>query len=111
VLWTVPIAIWSVATMMRVSATTVAVERLWHNVRFVGPAFGSVGYLLFAAVYANHESWFRRRRLALLFVVPVVTNLLVWTNRQPLVGTSVESTGAGPYAMTFTESVPHKVRY
>jgi PAS domain S-box-containing protein len=103
VLWTTPIVIWSVAVLLRTSATTMTVERLWHNVRFVGPAFGAVGYFLFTAVYTNHDTWFRRRRLWALFAVPVLTLILVWTNpRHMLVRASVESASAGPFVMAYT---------
>jgi PAS domain S-box-containing protein len=103
IVWTTPIVIWSVAVLARTSATTMAAERLWHNVRFVGPAFGAVGYFLFTAVYTNHDTWFRRRRLWALFAVPVLTLGLVWTNPQHmLVRASIEATSAGPFVMTYT---------
>jgi len=103
VLWTTPIVIWSVAVLLRTSATTVSAERLWHNVRFVGPALGSVGYFLFTAIYTNHDTWLRRRRLWPLFVVPALTILLVWTNpRHMLVRASIELTSTGPFVMAYT---------
>jgi hypothetical protein len=46
-LWSIPIVVWSIAVMFRLGGTTIGVERTWHNVRFIGPAFGSVGFLLF----------------------------------------------------------------
>lgn len=98
----VSFSVWSVAELLRISATTMAAEQLWHNLRFIGPAFGAVGYFIFTAVYTNHEVWAGRRRW-LLFVVPILTTGLVWTNAQHmLVRTAVESTTTGPFVMQFT---------
>ncbi len=103
ILWLIPIVVWSVAVMFRLSGTTIAVERTWHNVRFIGPAFGSVGFLLFTASYTNHERWFRRPRLLGLLVVPVLTNGLVWTSSEhTLIRAAVEPAGTGPFVMTYT---------
>jgi len=103
VLWTTPVVIWSVAVMLRLSVTTVPGERTWHNVRFIGPAFGTVGYFLFTAAYTNQDGWFERWRLGGLLVVPVLTTALVWTNPQHmLVRASVQSAEADPFAMTYT---------
>jgi PAS domain S-box-containing protein len=103
VVFSLSFAVWSTAELLRISATTVAVERLWHNVRFIGPAFGSVGYFIFTAVYTNHDTWVQRRRLWLLFVVPTLTMVLVWTNPQHmLVRAAVDSSGLAPFAMTYT---------
>ena len=97
------LAVWSLGELLRISATTVAAERLWHNVRFIGPAFGSVGYFIFTAVYTNHDRWVQRRRLGLLFVVPTLTMVLVWTNPQHmLVRAAVDASGRGPFVMTYT---------
>ncbi|MFB6229312.1 MAG: histidine kinase N-terminal 7TM domain-containing protein [Halobacteriales archaeon] len=103
VLWTFPVVVWSMAVMLRLSATTMSAERMWHNVRFIGPAFGSVGYFLFTATYTNHERWFRRRRLWGLFSVPVITTVLVWTNGEHmLVRATTEPAGTGPFVMAYT---------
>jgi PAS domain S-box-containing protein len=102
-LWSIPVVVWSIAVMLRLSATTMSAERTWHSVRFIGPAFGSVGYFLFTAVYTNHERWFRRRRLLGLFSVPVITTVLVWTNPEHmLVRATTEAAGTGPFVMTYT---------
>ena len=103
ILFTVPFAVWALAELLRISATTLAAERLWHNLRFAGPAFSTVGYFVFAAVYTNHDTWARRRRLAALLVIPVVTMGLVWTNPQHmLVRATVEATSTGPFVLSYT---------
>jgi PAS domain S-box-containing protein len=102
-LWSIPVVVWSVAVMLRLSATTISAERTWHSVRFIGPAFGSVGYFLFTAVYTNHERWFRRRRQLGLLCVPVLTTVLVLTNPEHmLVRATTEPAGTGPFVMAYT---------
>lgn len=101
--FSVSLAVWSLGEMLRVSATTIAAERVWHNVRFIGPAFGSVGYFVFTAIYTNHDRWVERQRLWLLFVIPAVTTVLAWTNPQHmLVRTAVEPSGTGPFVMAYS---------
>ncbi|MFB6297143.1 MAG: histidine kinase N-terminal 7TM domain-containing protein [Salinirussus sp.] len=102
-LWTVPVLLWAVSSLLRLAATSITDELLWHNLRFVGPALGSTGYFLFAAAYTSRPRWFRRRRLAGLFVVPALTVGLVWTNpMHALVRASVDAAATGPFVMTFT---------
>jgi PAS domain-containing protein len=103
VLWTLPVVVWAVAVMLRLSATTLSAERTWHSVRFVGPAFGSVGYFLFTAAYTSHTRWFRRRRLLGLACVPVLTTLLALTNAEHmLLRATIERAGTGPFVMAYT---------
>lgn len=98
---TIALAVWALAELLRISATTVAAELLWHNLRFVGPAFSAVGYFVFAAIYTDNKAWVRRQRLGPLFVVPVLTSVLVWTTPQ-LVRTTVTATNDGAFVMGFT---------
>ena len=98
---TIALAVWALAELLRISATTVAGELLWHNLRFVGPALSAVGYFIFAAVYTDHKAWVQRQRLWPLFVMPVLTSVLVWTNPD-LVRAAVSSTDGGVFVMRFT---------
>lgn len=103
VLWTLPIVVWSIAVTLRLSATTLSAERTWHSLRFIGPAFGSVGYFLFTAVYTNRGKWFRRRRLLGLLSVPTVTTVLALTNSEHmLVRAAIEQAETGPFVMAYT---------
>jgi len=103
VFWTMPVLIWAGASLMRLSATTIPQERFWFTVRFIGPALGTVGYLLFTAAYTTRVRWFRPRRLVGLLIVPTTTLALVWTNSMhQLVWASVAPTVTGPFVMTVT---------
>lgn len=100
----IALAAWALAELLRISATTVAAELLWHNLRFVGPAFSAVGYFVFAAVYTDHTAWVRRQRLWPLFVVPVLTIGVVWITPQ-LIRATVTATDGGAFVMEFTPGV------
>jgi PAS domain S-box-containing protein len=101
---TIALAAWALAELLRISATTVAAELLWHNLRFVGPAFSAVGYFVFAAVYTDHTAWVRRQRLWPLFVVPVLTIGVVWTTPQ-LIRATITATDGEAIVMQFTPGV------
>ena len=100
----IALAAWALAELLRISATTIPAELLWHNLRFVGPAFSAVGYFVFAAVYTDHTAWVRRQRLWPLFVVPVLTIGVVWT-APDLVRATVAATDGGLFVMEFTPGV------
>jgi signal transduction histidine kinase len=100
--WMLPFLIWSIAVISRLSATTVDVEILWHRIRFLGPSVSAVGYILIAAAYTSRDNWYQPTYLVGVSVIPVITNLLVWTNPlHQLVGEYSKSTGGGPFVATF----------
>lgn len=100
-LWTAPVLIWAIASLMRLSVTTIPQERFWYTVRFVGPAVGSVGYFLFTAAYTTRMRWFRPWRLLGSLLVPLITLVLVSTNSaHQLVWASVSPAATGPFVMT-----------
>lgn len=47
---------------------------------FVPIAFVAVAYLAFALQYTGRDEWLSRSRLALMCVVPFITQVMVWTN-------------------------------
>jgi PAS domain S-box-containing protein len=78
--WSLGAALWSVTVALRLAATTQASELLWYRVRFLGVVVTAIGFFLFTASYTARYQWFRRDRLAALAVIPVVTNVVAWTN-------------------------------
>jgi PAS domain S-box-containing protein len=57
-----------------------ALKMFWNIVRFSFVPFISVSGLIFALDYTGHSTWLRSPRLLVLFVVPIVTVLLNWSN-------------------------------
>ena len=54
----------------------------WFNLRFLPNAFLPVFFLVFAVRYHGHSEWLSNRLIALMCVVPVITQIMVWTNPQ-----------------------------
>jgi len=50
----------------------------WFNVRSLFISILPVLYVIFAVRYHGHGAWFSPRVLAALFVIPVITQLVIW---------------------------------
>jgi len=74
------VAIWSLASAAEMSSNSLTVALQWVKVEYLGIATVPVTWLIFALHYAGRSAWLTSRRLALLFVVPLVTILLMATN-------------------------------
>ena len=75
-----PIVVWSVSYALQLASTTLDQALLWNSVRFIGPAFASLAFLLFAFQYTDREELLTRRNVALLAAIPTLTIVLVWTD-------------------------------
>ena len=52
----------------------------WFKFRFIFNAFMSILFVVFAVRYNGHGAWLSKRVIAILCVVPAVTQLFVWLN-------------------------------
>ncbi|WP_193767677.1 histidine kinase N-terminal 7TM domain-containing protein [Halorientalis pallida] len=75
-----PIVVWSISYALQLGSTTLDQALLWNTVRFIGPAFASLSFLLFAFRYTDRSELLTGRNVALLAAVPTLTIVLVWTN-------------------------------
>lgn len=71
---------WCVADGMRIASTTESTKLFRNNVRFLGPTLVVPWVFLLAAEFSNREQWLTRRRVALLAIPELLTNVAVWTN-------------------------------
>jgi two-component system sensor histidine kinase HupT/HoxJ len=74
------LAIWSVAVVIQ----TLYVEQpqisiIWENLTYVGSALIPVSFLLLGVAYQRDNGRFKKRYLW-LYVVPAITQVMVWTN-------------------------------
>jgi hypothetical protein len=54
---------------------------IWARLRFLGMAFLPVTYLLFVLQYVGRgDIWFKSHRYLWLLVIPVITQVVIWTN-------------------------------
>ena len=52
----------------------------WHHLNYLPLAAIPAVFLIFVLAYLGWEPWLTRRRLVLLFTIPVLTQIMVWTN-------------------------------
>ncbi len=71
---------WSAMYSLELLTTTLATKQFWARTEWFGSVSIPVAWVLFALSYTGHDRLTRRRHIALLSVVPVVTVVLVWTN-------------------------------
>ena len=94
----VPIVVWAGSYALQLSSTTEAQAHLWNTVRFMGPAFASPTFLVFAFQFTDREELLTTRNIALVAAVPVLTTIMVWTDYaglHSLVRSQVEMTTQG----------------
>jgi PAS domain S-box-containing protein len=72
--------LWSFAYALELSTVGSPVALFWARVQYLGIMALPVAWVIFAIQYTNHQRWLSRRALALLLVIPLATQILVWTN-------------------------------
>jgi len=74
------ICIYALFEMMVFLSSSTSEALFWFNLRFIPIAFTPVFFLKFAAVHSGRSSLISGRLIALLLIVPVTTQVMVWTN-------------------------------
>jgi len=71
---------WALAYCMELSVSSLQAQILWSKIEYLGIVNIPVLYLVFTLEYAKQENYFKRRKTLLLWVIPVLTLILTWTN-------------------------------
>jgi len=71
---------WTLADSLEASAMVFSTKLFWGKMSYIGSAPISVLFLLFALELFNHTKWLTRRNISLLFIVPALATLAVFTN-------------------------------
>jgi signal transduction histidine kinase len=75
-------AIWSLGYGFELASTTLWQAKTFINIEYLGITALPLTWFLFCLKLSGKESWYKNRFiLFLLIAVPVITVLLVWTNR------------------------------
>lgn len=74
------IALWAGAYAVQLTTTTLEPAIFWNNVRYFGISISPVVTLVFAMLYTGYNHLVTLRNLVLLFAVPTLTNVVIWTN-------------------------------
>ncbi len=74
------ITIWALAYAFELATSSLEDMIFWINIEYVGIALIPAFWLLFCLQFTAYESWLTGGRLALIFLLPATTLLMVWTN-------------------------------
>jgi len=95
-------AIWIAAAGMEMAAATLPLKIFWSQVTYIGLMSAPVFLFLFASEYAQPRSHFGWKHIALLFVVPVLTWIIMLVDDlRPLIWPSISidpNTNIGAYS-------------
>ncbi len=75
------IALWLICYALQVSGTDLSTAVFWSNAAFLAIAFVPLPWLTFALEYSGRGRWLTPLNLVLLSIVPVVTQVVAWTNK------------------------------
>jgi len=70
------------AEILSMLSPTATQALFWFRVRYAAIAFITVYWLLFALTYSGWQNLISKRLLAGLFIIPAITQVLLWTNNR-----------------------------
>ncbi len=77
---TLGIAIWSIAYSFELSSIEYSRMIFWLRIEYIGIAFLPVMWLQFIIKFIGKNHWLTIPRIAILYIIPSITFLSVWTN-------------------------------
>jgi PAS domain S-box-containing protein len=80
----------AVAEILSMLSPTLVLALFWFKIRYLFIAFVPVFWLIFALEYGGAKNWLTKRFMAGLFILPFITQILVWTNSRYGLWTSHE---------------------
>ena len=75
------LTIWSASDATQFLQTTLVAKLFWLKVLILGVAFAPPFFVLFTVKITQNEHWLRTRNLVCLFIIPVITIILSWTDK------------------------------
>ena len=98
--------IWTLASGIESGATTTSAKFFWSKVEYVGAACSGVFWLSFTLDYTGSR-WWRRFPVVLLWLFPLATVILTWTNDlHHLVWSGSHPASVSPYFFLIYEHGP-----
>jgi PAS domain S-box-containing protein len=70
----------SIASALSILSQTAETARFWTNLIFLGNSAVPVLFLIFILQYSGRERWLSRRRIGMLFIIPLLTQVVIWTD-------------------------------
>jgi diguanylate cyclase (GGDEF)-like protein len=72
--------VWSLGYAFMLVNTTPSAKIFWFNLSQIGPDFSAVFWYLLALEYTGQKLFVLRASKAALFIIPIMTTILMWTN-------------------------------
>ena len=79
-LLTLAIFQWAVCYILQLTSPNMPTKIFWEKITFIAVVTVPVMWFIFALEYSDRKDWISRPRIPLLFIVPLITLLVVWTN-------------------------------
>ncbi len=73
--------VWSLGYALELGSSTLEARIWWAQVQYLGITTIPLTMLVLALEYAGQEKWLTRRNLILGAILPIITLVLVWTNK------------------------------
>lgn len=70
----------ALAEILSMLAQTQAQALFWFNTRFLSLATVPVLWLVFILEYSGRKHWLSKRLMAAMFVIPILTQIMLWSN-------------------------------
>lgn len=74
------ISLWAVTYGLELASTTLESMMFWIQIEYVGITLLPATWICFIVSFTGKHKWMTRRNLALVFSMPVITMIIVWTN-------------------------------
>ncbi len=74
------VALWQISSFFANLSREEQVTEFWMNLFFMSVILSAPLFLAFALQYTGHEKWVSGYRLPALFVIPIISIILTWTN-------------------------------
>jgi len=72
--------LWAIGQALSLMLADIHSKTIWFNLAQVGPDFATVFWLLLALEFTGHDEFLQFKKAALLFLLPITTTSLMWTN-------------------------------
>jgi hypothetical protein len=75
------IAIWAISYGCELSSDTLSQMLFWINIEYLGISYAPPLWIIFVIGFTGKERWLTPLNWFLIFIIPTITLLMVWTNR------------------------------
>ncbi|MFZ5643677.1 MAG: histidine kinase N-terminal 7TM domain-containing protein [Bacillota bacterium] len=74
------VTIWCWGNALEMSGADLPTKLFWANVQYFAYAFSPVTLVVMVSIFTNNEKWINRQNILFLCIIPLITNMLVWSN-------------------------------